>query len=111
MISQTTIPRREPELIEAEARQFYRGDTEKVATTSLQSVTARGVEITSRYNKAEEFELMAKMVNALPASRRYAARSNRSGATARPVSASPLCSMPGTTNWRVRSAHNCKPRY
>jgi hypothetical protein len=68
MISRTTIPRREPELIEAEARQLYRGDTEKVATTSLQSVTARGIEITSRYNKVDEFELMVKMVNALPAS-------------------------------------------
>ena len=61
----TPIPRFEPEVIEATAKRRYRGDTEKVATTSIRAVTERGVSITSRYNKADEYELMLTMVRSL----------------------------------------------
>jgi hypothetical protein len=56
------IPRREPELVEAEARQRYHGDTEKVPTTTIKTLTVRGVVITSRYDKAAELELMQEMI-------------------------------------------------
>jgi hypothetical protein len=59
------IPRHEPELIQAEADRLYRGDTDKVATTSLQGITVDGVWINSRYRKAEELETMRDMILAL----------------------------------------------
>jgi hypothetical protein len=63
------IPKLEPEVIAAEAKKFG-GDHEKVATTSIKRLVVGGVEITSRYQKAHEFELMSKMVGALPAALR-----------------------------------------
>jgi hypothetical protein len=62
------IPRREPELIEADARRHWHGDFEKVATAAIKSVTVCGVKITSRYNKAHELELMANILLAMAAS-------------------------------------------
>ena len=52
------IPLRDPEIVEAEAREWRRENIEKVPTTSLTSLTVRGVELTSRYNKAHKFEAM-----------------------------------------------------
>jgi hypothetical protein len=60
------VPRREPELIQAEADRRWRGNTEKVATTSLDSITFRGVDISSRYQKAGELETMLAIVDSLP---------------------------------------------
>lgn len=61
------IPQREPELVEAEAKRLRFGGDEKVATTSLKSLTVRGVVLTSRYDKAHEYEAMQQMVLAMPA--------------------------------------------
>ena len=63
----TIIPRRDPEIVKAEAEQRYCGNDEKVATTTIDHLTVHGVDITSRYNKALEFEVMAKLVEVLPA--------------------------------------------
>jgi hypothetical protein len=60
------IPQHEPEIIAATARKRWRGDDEKVATTSIDLLIVHGVEITSRYKKAHEFELMRSMILALP---------------------------------------------
>lgn len=60
------IPRFEPEAIQAEADRRWRGDHDKVATTSLKSLTVRGVLLQSRYGKADEYEGMARMVIGLP---------------------------------------------
>jgi hypothetical protein len=64
------IPRHEPEVVEATARKLYRGDNEKVSTTSIRSLKVTGVSITSRYDKADELEEMRAMILALPASLR-----------------------------------------
>jgi hypothetical protein len=57
------IPRRAPELIAREAqRKPWRG---WVPTTSLNHITVRGVELTSRYQQADELEAMRDMVMAL----------------------------------------------
>ena len=53
------IPLRDPEIVEAEARTYWRGNAEKVPTTSLTLLTVCGVELTSRYNKADEYECSA----------------------------------------------------
>jgi hypothetical protein len=50
-----------PEEAIAAAIQKRRGDPEKVATTSLYSVTWWGITIQSRYSKADELELMLDM--------------------------------------------------
>jgi hypothetical protein len=60
------IPRREPELIRLEADRVFHGDADKVATTALRGLTVGGVEISSRYFQAEEFEVMRAMILALP---------------------------------------------
>lgn len=59
-----TVPTFEPEVVEVAARR-WRGDTDKVATTSLQVLTHCGVEMRSRYQKADELELMAQAVDCL----------------------------------------------
>jgi len=59
------IPRREPEVVKAEARRYF-GDDEKVPTTSLTELVVEGVNLSSRYGKARELELMARVVKALP---------------------------------------------
>jgi hypothetical protein len=61
------VPLREPEIILAEAKLRYRGDTDKVATTTLPGLMVCGVDIISRYGKADELEAMRAMVLALPA--------------------------------------------
>jgi hypothetical protein len=61
------IPRHEPEVTRATAARHWRGDHEKVATTSMKSITVDGVHIKSRYQKAHEFELMRSLILDLPA--------------------------------------------
>jgi hypothetical protein len=56
------IPRFEPEQIAAEANARWRGDDEKVSTTSLKYVVFEGVVLSSRYDKAAEYETMLDMI-------------------------------------------------
>lgn len=56
------IPRFEPEVICAAARKNWHGDNEKVPTTSIRHLVVDGVELSSRYDKADEYELMREMV-------------------------------------------------
>jgi hypothetical protein len=58
------IPRLTPDVIEAEAKKCY--DREKVATTSIKCLVVSGVEITSRWARAEDYELMVKIMEAIP---------------------------------------------
>jgi hypothetical protein len=60
------IPRRSPEEVQAEANERYFGNTDKVATTPLRGLMVRGVEISSRYDKAHDYEVMQDMILALP---------------------------------------------
>jgi hypothetical protein len=55
------VPRYEPEVVEAAARKFG-GDHDKVATTSVDVLMVGGVEVSSRYNKAEELTKLAAIV-------------------------------------------------
>jgi len=59
------VPKFEPEVIEA-ATKRNRGDTDRVATTSIRQFKWRGVELVSRYDKHDELETMADMVDAVP---------------------------------------------
>jgi hypothetical protein len=59
------IPRHEPELVESTARKHYRGDDEKVATTTVDLLIVDGIRITSRYRKADELEVMLALPSAL----------------------------------------------
>jgi hypothetical protein len=63
--SNRVIPRREPELIAREAQRLYGGCADKVATTSLDRIFVRGAELTSRYQQADELEVMRDMLLAL----------------------------------------------
>jgi len=74
-MSSGTIPRHEPEIIAAIATRHHFGDDEKAPTTSLKALMVRGVKIESRYQKANEFELMRAMVLALPGPHREAVAS------------------------------------
>ena len=56
------VQRRDDATINAEANSRYRGDREKVPTTDEALLKIDGVEITSRYLKADEFDSMAGMV-------------------------------------------------
>lgn len=59
------VPTFEPEVIQAAARRWG-GSAEKIATTALRITTHRGVDLQSRYGKADEVQTMADMVDALP---------------------------------------------
>ncbi len=66
------VPRFEPEVVQAIADKQHRGDPEKVATTTLTSLEMHGVLLTSRYNKAGEYQVMTRMVEGLaPDLRKY----------------------------------------
>jgi hypothetical protein len=64
------VPRFEPEQIAAEAKARWHGDDEKVATTSLRRMVFEGIDLSSRYDKAGEYEVMLDMVEGLPFSLR-----------------------------------------
>jgi hypothetical protein len=74
MHKRPSTPRHEPEAIDAEARKRWRGDSEKVATTSVKSATVHGVLLESRYDKAHEYDVMAAMVEHLSPSLRSRVR-------------------------------------
>jgi hypothetical protein len=57
-----TIPMFEPAVIAAAAKKHWRGDDEKVATTSIRDLVIHGVEISSRYSNADELEVMAQII-------------------------------------------------
>ena len=59
-----TVPTFEPEVIQAATRRWG-GSAEKVATTALRITTHRGVDLNSRYGKADEVQTMADLVDAL----------------------------------------------
>jgi len=61
------VVRREPELVQREAKRLYRGDDEKVATAGFNDLNVRGVIVSSRYQKARELETMIQMVERLGA--------------------------------------------
>jgi hypothetical protein len=61
-----SITRYEPEVIAVIAERHYRGNREQVPTTALKMVMSYGVMLSSRYQKAEELELMSTMVEFLP---------------------------------------------
>jgi hypothetical protein len=63
MAKSLDVPRHEPEVLEAAARRLREG--EKLATTALHSVTAFGVVLSSRDQKAEELELMAAVLEGM----------------------------------------------
>jgi len=56
------IPEFEPEVIKAAADKHFSGDDEKIATTPLKSLEVHGVLLSSRYDKAHEYRIMALMV-------------------------------------------------
>lgn len=60
------VPRHEPEVVAAAARRHWNGDDEKVPTTSVRDLTVGGVHLSSRYDKASEYDLMALMASGLP---------------------------------------------
>ena len=60
------IPRREPQLIEREAKRRWHGDDEKVATTTTNPITVLGVVLESRYSKAHELGVMQNAVHLMP---------------------------------------------
>jgi hypothetical protein len=64
------IPHREPEVIEAEARRHWRGNHDKVSTTTLNDLFIGKTRIWSRYQKAHEMELMRDAFLAIEASDR-----------------------------------------
>jgi hypothetical protein len=67
-----TVPRFEPEVVEAHARKHWHGDTEKVPDTPLKNPVVDGVTLISRYSKAHELEKMAEMLQGVsPDLRRF----------------------------------------
>jgi hypothetical protein len=56
------VPRYEPEVVEAGARGSGYDRLDKVSTTSVDTLVVHGVELSSRYGKAEELEKMAAIV-------------------------------------------------
>jgi hypothetical protein len=55
------IPHRSPAEIAADTKRNH-GSIEKVATTTIKTLTVRGVRLSSRYDKAIEYELMRAAV-------------------------------------------------
>jgi hypothetical protein len=61
----TFIPRHEPEVVLANARQWD-GDISRAATTSIASLSVNGIRLTSRYQRADAFEALVEMAESLP---------------------------------------------
>jgi hypothetical protein len=98
MDNRKIIPRFEPEVIEATAKKHYRGDDEKVATTSIRTLVVFGVSIVSRYDKADEYDLMQAMICALRPALREQIKSIFCDSKAD-------CFSVILRNWRVGIAH------
>lgn len=61
------VPEFEPEVVRAIADRHHFGDQEKVATTTITSLEAHGVMLSSRYDKAGEYRAMTRMVEGVDA--------------------------------------------
>ncbi|MDB5535043.1 MAG: hypothetical protein JWO28_3358 [Hyphomicrobiales bacterium] len=61
-MSRPIVSRRLEADVENETREKWRGDSEKVATTTIQGLEWLGVELSSRYDKADEYETMLNMI-------------------------------------------------
>jgi hypothetical protein len=59
------VPRFEPEIVETQAKKRWLGDPEKVATTSVKAMEFHDVVLSSRYDKAHEYESMAAIIEEL----------------------------------------------
>jgi hypothetical protein len=66
MSKRITVPLRDSELIDAEAKRVWHGSYEKVATTTIKELVVKGVTLKSRYGFAHEYEAMQEMVLELP---------------------------------------------
>lgn len=62
---QRSIPVFEPEVIASAEKKAGPIGAERVPTTSLRSLVVEGVELSSRYDKAHEYETMSGMVRTL----------------------------------------------
>lgn len=60
-----TVPEFEPEVVQAAADRLFMGDPEKIPTTSIGGLVHRGVSLTSRYGKADDYRAMMRIVDAL----------------------------------------------
>jgi hypothetical protein len=65
------FPKHEAEVLAAEAKRVWRGDYDKVSETAFQFFMAHGVKLESRHDKIEEYDVMASMVEAVPAALRW----------------------------------------
>ncbi len=61
----TFIPKHEPEVVLANARQWG-GDLSRAATTSITSLDVNGIRLTSRYRRADALEALVEMAESLP---------------------------------------------
>lgn len=59
------VPRRTDAEVQAEAKLHWHGDDEKVPTTSIKSLTYKGIMLSSRYSKAGEYEEMMRIIDSL----------------------------------------------
>lgn len=62
----TLIIPRDAESVRKEADERWHGDAEKVSTTIYQPGEVHGVAISSRYDKSDEYVVMAALINWLP---------------------------------------------
>lgn len=58
------VPEYPPDFVQAVADRHYFGDREKVSTTWVGMIELHGVEITSRYQKADELQTMVDVLQA-----------------------------------------------
>ncbi|XHC10655.1 hypothetical protein ABWH98_24515 [Labrenzia sp. ac12] len=65
-LNKSYVPEIERDVVQKIANEKYHGDTEKVPTTTARSLTVKGVAIESRYDKADEYNLLAEIVDGLP---------------------------------------------
>jgi hypothetical protein len=59
------IPVIDLSIVERSAAQNYHGDTEKVATTTVRPFVYKGIDLSSRYDKADEYETLLDLVDSL----------------------------------------------
>lgn len=65
------VPRFEPEVIKAAVDKRLDGDDEKIATTALKELVVEGVKISSRYDKAHEYDVLSRVVQEMPKDLRW----------------------------------------
>lgn len=67
-MTRPVIPQFEPEVIAAGLRKS--GDVAQVATTALKGLMIHGVRLTSQRGKADEYAMVAAVIEAFPADQR-----------------------------------------